>query len=576
LVRSLTRERRLLQVSLGPLDRQAIAELVQSVAAQADPSRIHAESEGVPLFALEIARAPQQGGASGPASLEHLIGLRLDELEGRAAEALPWAAALGRSFRAELLARTCGIPTSELLVAIGELELRAIIRSAPSAGGGGVFDFVHDLVRQAAYRRISQSRRGLIHLQIARTLASLADPESAMAGDIAHHAALGGDDELCVRACAEAGARCLRLFAHAEAVVVADRGLSRVHTLPRELGLHLEIRLLQIKVRADAWRTRTQELEAEISRVALEAQAAGLFSDVAMALNIVAELHWARGDLTGAAKSSLELAEASRAGDSAARAQLLASGGRCLAQLEQHMPRALAMLEEAKSVSASIGIELIDASLGLGIVRHHLGHHEAAVELLLHAHEGAARSLNHWTDWQCLARLARVELDRNRPSEARSYCTELARLASKMGEGSEGPATEMIEALARRRLGEPEAKSSVERAISRLREIDAKAYLAYALCSVAESDLAEGDVEMATIRAAEAVKVSEAVGRRSDVARGRVILARVALAARDTMAARAQIDEVAADLAKPMEVSERVRAYAAAVVAALVAIEQNL
>jgi DNA-binding SARP family transcriptional activator/predicted ATPase len=569
LTRSLTRERCLSQVNLGPLERDDVVALVQSVARDADAARISLESEGVPLFALELARAGQHGVASGPASLERLISTRLDELEGRAAEALPWAAALGRSFRADLLAKACAIPVGELLVAIDELERRAIIRSAPSVEAAPVFDFAHDLVRQTAYRRISEPRRGLMHMQIARTLAALPDPAAIMAGDLAHHAALGGDDELCARACADAGERCLSVFANAEAAELADRGVSRLHTLSRDARLPLQIRLLRVKVRSRAWRHRSPELYGEISRVALEAQAAGLSSNAAMALFVVSELNWAEGDLFGAKESALRSVEASRGADAATAAQMLGRSGRCLAQLEQNVTGALAMLEEATALAIGTGSTVADIALGLGIVKHHLGEDDEAVRLLLEGHDFAAASKEHWMDWECLSRLARLELERDRPRAALAYCEELVTLASKMGEGSEGPATESIEALARLKLGEPGIDVRIERAIARLRDIDSKAHLAYLLDSVAEVELSRGDHESARRRVIEAVSAAEIVGRRSEVARGRALSGRIALASGDRSRALAELEAIRGDLAKPMEVSARVRSLAGALADAL-------
>jgi predicted ATPase len=562
LTRSLTREHCLNQMSLGPLGQDEIAALVRSVASDADVLRISRDSEGLPLFALELARAGAYGG-SGPASLERLISARLDELEGRAAEALPWAAALGRSFRADLLAKACAMPAGELLAAVDELERRAIIRSAPSVEAAPVFDFAHDLVRQTAYRRISEPRRGLMHMQIARTLAALPDAAGSMAGDLAHHAALGGDDELCARACADAGERCITLFANAEAAELADRGLSRLHALSRDARLPLQIRLLRVKTHSGAWLHRSPELYAEISRVALEAQSAGLFSNAAMALYVASELHWARGDFSGAKESTLRSVEAIRGVDPATAAQTLGRSGRCLAQLEQNMTGALGMLEEATALSAGAGTTGADIALGLGIVKHHLGEDDDAMRLLLEGHELSVASKEHWLNWECLARLARVELERDRPREALAYCAELVPLASKMGEGSEGPATESFEALARLQLGEPDAADRVERAIARLREIDSKAHLAYLLDSVAEVELMRGDVESARRRVAEAMGAAEIVGRRSEVARGRALSGRIALASGDRARALAELEALREDLSKPMEVSARVRALAA-------------
>src|SRR5439155_26614362 len=93
-----------------------------------------------------------------------------------------------------------------------------------SASSTAAYDFTHDLIRQAAYRQLSDPRRRIVHLQLARALGTPSDPEGALAGDIAHHAALGGDNELAVRASIAGGERWLRLFAYTAASSLATRG----------------------------------------------------------------------------------------------------------------------------------------------------------------------------------------------------------------------------------------------------------------------------------------------------------------------------------------------------------------
>jgi tetratricopeptide (TPR) repeat protein len=326
----------------------------------------------------------------------------------------------------------------------------------------------------------------------------------------------------------------------------------------------LQIRLLRVKVRAGGWRQRTSELFGEISRVALEAQSAGLSSNAAMALFVVSELHWARGDLTAAKEHALLSAEASRTADSATVAQMLGRTGRCLAQLEQNMVGAMGMLEEATSLSASAGWKIPDISLGLGIVKHHLGHDDEAVTLLLEGHRAATSAKEHWMDWECLACLTRLELERNRPRDALAYCDELFTLASKMAEGSEGPVTEAFRAVARLMLDESASEARVEPAIANLRAIDSKAHLAYALDSIAEIELARGAYAAAARCVDEAITAAEIAGRPSEVARARILSASIALASGDRPRAVATLAAVREALEKPMEVSARVRALAVA------------
>src|SRR5262249_12060811 len=61
LLRSLSRERRLVTIELSPLGASEIGELVSAVARDVAAERVFAESEGNPFFALEITRALGSG-----------------------------------------------------------------------------------------------------------------------------------------------------------------------------------------------------------------------------------------------------------------------------------------------------------------------------------------------------------------------------------------------------------------------------------------------------------------------------------------------------------------------------------
>src|SRR5207245_636453 len=76
------------------------------------------------------------GGGALSDSLEGMIVDRLGRIDERARDLLPWAAALGRNFRPELLARAAGVAPAELLGALAELERHGVVRAAEAADGG--------------------------------------------------------------------------------------------------------------------------------------------------------------------------------------------------------------------------------------------------------------------------------------------------------------------------------------------------------------------------------------------------------------------------------------------------------
>ena len=350
---------------------------------------------------------------------------------------MPWAAALGRSFSPEILRVVSGLSPAELLAAMEDLERRGVIRA--SASSTAAYDFTHDLIRQAAYRQLSDPRRRIVHLQLARALGTLSDPEGALAGDIAHHAALGGDDELAARASVAAGERSLRMFAYAEAYALATRGQQQLDGLPPVTRIRLRMALLKIAVHASVAVPDARNIEGEISQLTLEAQNAGLSAEVTAGFSLLSFRHHQDGKYAAAHEDTLRAAEAGRQQDAVTVAKALGNTGRCLALIEREIPRAEAMLNEAQALAATCGVELVDIPWGLGLIRAFAGEYDEAVRLLEAAVRLARREHDHWAECEGLQRLALIELERGNAGAARDRAHEISAVASKMGEGSEAP-----------------------------------------------------------------------------------------------------------------------------------------
>jgi tetratricopeptide (TPR) repeat protein len=559
LLRSLAREQRLTEVTLGPLSQDETMALVRAVAEGVDAERVYRESEGNPFFALEVARALERGEEVLSRTLEQLIDDRFDRLEVRTAVLLGWTAALGRSFRSDLAAKVVPFPTSDLLTGIEELERRGILRSSRAVDGSATYDFAHDLLRQAAYMKTSEPRRRLLHLEIARALSRISDSTGDLAADVAHHAALGGDDELCVRACITAGQRCLRVFANAQAQALANRGRQRLDHLERQVRIPLHMMLLRLSIESGTWRTCARELERELSRMVLEAQSAGLTTEATTGLELLSEMHEEEGGYDRAESSIVRFEASSREADPEARVRTLARAGRCLVQIERELPRAKLLLEEAVALASPMKLVVPDIPMGLGLVKHWEGDYDQAELLLEQGWSTASAEHNHWLAYESLSRLVMALLERGRPETALARCEELETLAEKLGEGSELPFALALRALARLAFGDATAPPEVDRAIARLRAIDTKGQLAYALNFAAQIALEHGDIASATRCAEEALRAAEAVQRRAEIARSRLILARLAAHEGDVARAAAQLESLNDDMLRPLGISSSTR-----------------
>lgn len=484
------------EVRLGPLSDKDINDLTHD-------ARIAGKSGGNPLFALELSRSDATGGA-----LPRLIASRLDRLDGVARELVSWAAAVGRQFDAEIVGRATGMPAGEMLAALEKLERSAIIRAA----GEHRYDFAHDLIRDAAYQRVSGPRRALLHRHIMRALRDTHDPEGRLAGEIVHHATLAGELHIAALAAVDAGRRCLRIFAYGEATSVARRGLQLVESLSGDQRIQAEMELLEVLVMA---RTPIRERLAYAARIAgltTVAREAGLHTTAALGAHLLASLHEESNNYGGAAEATILSAKLSQAADPAAAAANIANSAGCLLLLQRNVAHA----EELIEVALAIGVPSAALSIARGHLCAHRGHTEEAIRFLEDGLALAARSEDHWREWQALLRLVTVTLEAHQPERALAYCARLRPVAAKMRGGSEDVRGAVMAAVARHAAGET---VDIDAALAQLRAVDSKSDLAWVL-----TFLAEIDPLRAQTFAAEALEAAQAVGRESEAVIARRIL----------------------------------------------------
>jgi DNA-binding SARP family transcriptional activator len=519
-IRELGRDQRLIQLSLEPLTAEETRRLTEKVAPAAEIDRIVTESGGNPLFAIELARSSTSGGPL-PETLDQVLNDRLAQLDLRAQELVPWAAALGRHFDLEILGRATGMPSGEMMVALETLERCAILRPTGSASS---YDFSHDLIRHAAYQKLSGPRKWLVHRQIAQALQATHDPDGALAGEIVHHASLAGDPHLASTAACTAGQRCLRLFAYAEALAVARQGLQIAEALPDDVRIGIQLELLSVIVIS---RTSVKERvlwQPRIETLLEEARKRRLLREASLGAHLLALLHAEQEDFRGAANMTIESAEIIREADPATAAERIANTGRCLIFIQRDVQRGRLLLTEAEALAAQSGVEHAEIPLGLGYYFAHVGEEARAIPELERAYTIAAREQDHWREWIAVVRLVTLALERPDPQAALRYAERLRTIAAKMAGGSEGPITEVLTALARMISGE---SVDIERSLDLLREIDSKGDLAYALTYLAEFDLQRADSDSARRHAEEALAAAEAVDRASEAAVARSLLAEI-------------------------------------------------
>ncbi len=534
--RSLGRGGSVIRLELENLREDEIAELAGRVAPSVDAARVYAESEGNPLFALLVAGA-LRGGAEAWASLDALFADRLAAVTGGAREVVSWAAALGRGFRADLLAHVSGVGPAELLAALASLERYGVVR--PS--GEAAWDFAHDLFRQAAYGAISEPRRKLLHRAIARAVAALPDAGGALAGEVARHAALGDDADLAAHSAIAAGARAVRVFAVAEAKEIVERGLRFVDRLPTQRRIAVSLALLRVLVDASRPLGGDPELLPRIRALIQEARQEAMPAEVAVGYSILSHAHFANRDLAHTAEATDDAMTALRGVAPAAAASPMAETGGCLALLERDLARARVLLDEARRCAADLTRRAaVYLEGGTGILQELEGAPEAAATTLERAVR-LAREDAPWEECPLLARLALLDVELGRPERAPPRAERMRALAPRLGDSGAVLLADAVELTARRAAGAPVPERDLDAALVRL-ETEAKAHFARVACLVAEQDLAAGRYGAAHGRLERACAAAQRVSRPSAVVLARALLARCELSCGDPDAARAQID----------------------------------
>ncbi len=196
---------------LGPLDEQQTEQLVGA----ARGPQLYARSGGHPLLLTELAMSAAD--AELPASLVEAVAARCDAL-GRAGAMLRSAAVVGATLDLDLLASVLNRPAVEVL---DDAEIGVQHRLLDDVDG--TFCFRHTLVRDALSASAGAGRAAWLHRQVSRVLSRRGDADPA---EVAHHARLGGEIDLAVRALRDAAVRASERFDDGTAETLLDDALA--------------------------------------------------------------------------------------------------------------------------------------------------------------------------------------------------------------------------------------------------------------------------------------------------------------------------------------------------------------
>jgi DNA-binding SARP family transcriptional activator len=242
-------------------------------------ARIFDETEGHPLYVMEIARGglasldrppdPDPSVSRLPPRILATITSRLEQLSEGATEALEVAATIGRAFTFEALEQASELEEAALVRALDELWQRQIVREQ----GLNTYDFGHDRIRDAAYSRIGPRRRRLLHRRVAQALELLSARNlDTVSAQIAAHYEAAGLAARAIEWFERAAEVATRVSANVEAVRHLTRAVGLIGQLPPSLErdrdeLRLQIALASPTVASRGYATGDFALALDRARI---------------------------------------------------------------------------------------------------------------------------------------------------------------------------------------------------------------------------------------------------------------------------------------------------------------------
>jgi eukaryotic-like serine/threonine-protein kinase len=258
-------------LSLGGLARDDVPQLIEQISgthpAEAVSDAIYGETEGNPLFVVEVVRLLVAEGTLDdvgegrlrrvtlPAGVREVIDRRLRRLSEDSRRILTLASVFGREFTLDLLAAVSDVPTEALLDRLDDALTASLVTQAPATFGR--LRFSHALVREGLYDELSQLRRIQLHRRAGEALEGIyaANPDPHLA-ELAHHffmAAPAGDLDKALEYGRRAGERAVDMTAYEEASRLYRMGLELLdvrESPDEELRCELLLRLGDSKARA--------------------------------------------------------------------------------------------------------------------------------------------------------------------------------------------------------------------------------------------------------------------------------------------------------------------------------------
>ncbi len=526
LLTHLRREGMVSQWDVGPLDAAETALLLRQAGSKRDPAEIFARSEGHPLSSLALALEGASDDKGSRASLEAMLDERIRMAGDEGRQILQWAALVGRGLSPALLERLMDLSVHDLLNRLDGLETQGLVR-VEEGKGGMEYLFGHDLIRQRLRDSLSAPRLARMHAHVAQVLR---DHFTLARGweEIAGHAEAGGETLLAAEACLEGGMHCTRLYAFEQAESLALRGFELAEQAG-QWGYIQGLCMLINNVGSSLGRF-PEGLDARLLRLAAKARQAAAQEALVWILGGLANMRYLNDQPQAVFEAVMQAESFSQEiTEPRLKAYTLADTATCLYATDQELPRARQLVQQAARICQENNLyePLVDASQAM------LAFREARYD---DARMYLKRSSPHLggKDWQIIEHYnflfwAQVEIESENPVDALALSRKVAALGEWVKQKADFHFPMVIDAMAKRLLGEPDAEALFQAVLIPLRSFNCKVMTSYLLLFWCEQDLAAERTADIDARCREAIERCEPLGRTWEPSWARVLMGLAAL-----------------------------------------------
>jgi predicted ATPase len=258
LITRLGSENLFMTIGLDRLNREHTVQMVGDLLGVEDTPNdfaelIYNETEGNPFFIKEVLRKLIEEGALSikdekltmniapeemviPTSIKELINLRLQRLDEDSANVLEYASVIGNEFDLELLENIIDLSEDKLINVLGKLTEARFIYDIYE-GISFNWKFTHNKCHEVVYNGISENKKKLIHLKIAKHLEdSKIDNIDDVVYDLAYHFYNGFDFDRALSYSIEGGEKAIKSYASKEALNFYTISLNSLRRLDEELA----------------------------------------------------------------------------------------------------------------------------------------------------------------------------------------------------------------------------------------------------------------------------------------------------------------------------------------------------